>query len=184
MRLQEGMNYVDGIPVKLTRRSRRRINLRIAQDGTVCLSVPRRWATVAEGEAFLSANWPWAVASRAKVLAQPAKVQLPLTREEINALSATLGELHSAWCARLDEVCVTWGMRRMKTLWGSCHFAKRHVVYSTSLARVPRELAEYVVVHELTHLRAHDHGPRFRALMDERLPGWRDLRRRLRTGGE
>ena len=38
---------------------------------------------------------------------------------------------------------------------------------------------EYVVVHELTHLRAPNHGPAFYALMDARLPGWRQLRRRL-----
>lgn len=180
MRLHEGTNYVDGIPVALTRRATRRIGLRIAQDGTICLSVPRRLATIAEGEKFLSANWQWALAARAKVLAQPAKVQKPVSQEEIEALSATLGELHSAWCARLGETGVTWKTRRMKTLWGSCHYAKRHIVYSTSLARVPRELAEYVVVHELTHLRAHDHGPAFRALMDQRLPDWRTLRRRLR----
>jgi len=35
------------------------------------------------------------------------------------------------------------------------------------------------VVHELTHLKAASHGPRFYALMDARLPGWKDLRRRL-----
>ena len=44
----------------------------------------------------------------------------------------------------------------------------------------PRELVEYVVVHELTHLRAHDHGPAFKAFMDARLPDWRLRRRRLR----
>ncbi len=180
MRLHEGINYVDGIPVKLTRRATRRIGIRIAQDGTVCLSVPRRLATIAEGERFLGDNWQWALSARAKVLAQPVKAQKPISREELDALSAMLGELHSSWCERLGETDVTWKTRRMKSLWGSCHYAKRHVVYSASLARVPRELAEYVVVHELTHLRVHNHGPAFRALMDARLPGWRSLRRRLR----
>ena len=37
----------------------------------------------------------------------------------------------------------------------------------------------YIVVHELTHLKAANHGPRFYALMDARLPGWKELRRRL-----
>jgi hypothetical protein len=53
------------------------------------------------------------------------------------------------------------------------------VVYNAELVRAPRELIEYVVVHELTHLKVSNHGPRFRALMDERLPGWSVLRRRL-----
>jgi predicted metal-dependent hydrolase len=54
------------------------------------------------------------------------------------------------------------------------------VVYSAALARVPRELVEYVVVHELTHLKAHGHGEDWKRLMDMRLPEWRLLRRRLR----
>ena len=55
--------------------------------------------------------------------------------------------------------------------------------YSLDLAREPRELVEYVVVHELTHLRVHDHGPSFQTLMDARLPDWRLRRRQLRHTG-
>ena len=183
MRLHEGMNCVDGVPVMVTRKARRRINLRVSQDGTVWLSVPRRWATLAEGESFLRANWRWAVDARAKVLSQPVKAQRPVGEDEMMFLEIALADLHSSWCERLGEPGVTWNTRRMKSLWGSCHFTKRHVVYSTSLARVPRELVEYVVVHELTHLRVHDHGRDFQALMDARLPGWRALRRRLAHGG-
>jgi len=70
-------------------------------------------------------------------------------------------------------------MRAMKTLWGSCHIVRRRITYNTELARVPRELVEYVVVHELTHLKVASHGPKFYRLMDARLPGWKELRRRL-----
>ena len=56
---------------------------------------------------------------------------------------------------------------------------KRQTTYNAELARVPRELVEYVVVHELTHLQAANHGPRFYALMDKRLPGWKLRRRTL-----
>ena len=67
----------------------------------------------------------------------------------------------------------------MKTLWGVCHFSKRQITYARQLALKPRELVEYVVVHELTHLKVHNHGAAFKALMDARLPNWRSLRRRL-----
>ena len=79
----------------------------------------------------------------------------------------------------MEEDDVTWKIRRMKTLWGSCHFRNRYIVYSAELAHVPRPMVEYVVVHELTHLKAHNHGPQFYALMDERLPDWKTLRRKL-----
>ena len=69
----------------------------------------------------------------------------------------------------------------MKSLWGSCQWRKRLITLNAELARVPRELVEYVVVHELTHLRVHDHGPQFKALMNARLPQWHPLRRRLNS---
>ena len=87
--------------------------------------------------------------------------------------------MHDLWCARLGEGGVTWRVRALKSLWGSCHIRRRHILYNADLARAPNELLEYVVVHELTHLKVPNHGPRFRALMDERLPGWQRLRRRL-----
>ena len=156
-----GRNFIDGIAVDVVRKRVRRINVRVSADGVIHLSVPSWGCTIAEGEAFLRANWKWAVSARAQ------------------ALAVLLAELHAAWCARLGEAGVTWKLRTMKTLWGSCHFRKRHVTYNRELARAPRELVEYVVVHELTHLRAPNHGPAFYALMDARLPGWRALRRAL-----
>lgn len=177
--LKTGRNYLDGIPVDVERKRIRRINIRIGPDGTVKLSVPKWWATVAEGEAFLRSKWKWAVAARTKMLSTPAAAKSPPTRDQLYRLATALGELNGQWALRLGEGGVSWKLRDMKTLWGSCHFAKRSVTYSTGLARAPRELVEYVVVHELTHLKAHGHGPDFYALMDERLPGWKALRRRL-----
>ena len=103
-------------------------------------------------------------------------------QSEVLELKGLVAELHGAWCVRLGEEGVGWSTRRMKSIWGSCHIRRRRVVYSLELARKARELVEYVVVHELTHLRVADHGPGFQRLMDERLPGWRDLRRRLNRG--
>lgn len=174
-----GRNFIDGIAVDVERKRVRRINVRVAPDGVVHLSIPAWGCTIAEGEAFLRANWKWAVAARTKAMARRAAARDPISPEQSTTLLSLLAELHSSWCARLGEEGVTWKVRAMKTLWGSCHFRKRHVTYSLGLARVARELVEYVVVHELTHLRVSNHGPAFYALMDERLPGWRVLRRRL-----
>ena len=174
-----GRNFIDGIAVDVERKRVRRINVRIAPDGVIHLSIPAWGCTIAEGETFLRANWKWAVAARARAMARRTAAKEPVTPEQNAALAALLAELHDSWCIRLGEANVTWKIRTMKTLWGSCHFRKRHVTYSRALARVSRELVEYVVVHELTHLRAPNHGPAFYALMDSRLPGWRTLRRLL-----
>ena len=174
-----GRNFIDGIEVDVVRKRVRRINIRVSRDGIIHLSIPAWGCTIAEGEAFLRANWKWAVSARAKALARRATASPPLTSEQVQAFVNRLAQLHADWCARLGEAGVTWKLRTLKTIWGSCHFRKRHVTYNRELARVSAELVEYVVVHELTHLRVPNHGPAFYALMDARLPGWRQLRRRL-----
>ena len=83
------------------------------------------------------------------------------------------------WAARVGEDGVSWKIRRVKSLWGCCHWRDRYITYNAELAHAPRDLVEYVVAHEYTHFAVHNHGPKFRALMDERLPGWQTLRRRL-----
>ncbi len=180
--LHSGENVVAGIPVDVERKRIRRINIRVKPDGRVHLSVPKWWATLKDGEEFLLSKWEWVVKTRAGVLARPAAVRTPCTDEEIAALSALLRELNSAWAQRLAEPGVEWKVRRLKSAWGSCRFRRRSITYSAELARVPRAYVEYVVVHELTHLKAPNHGPLFYRLMDERLPDWRRLRRELNKG--
>jgi predicted metal-dependent hydrolase len=61
----------------------------------------------------------------------------------------------------------------MKTKWGSCSIAARRIWLNLELAKKPVECLEYVVVHELVHLRERHHNERFIALMDKHLPQWR-----------
>ena len=177
--LHSGENLVYGVPVDVERKRIRRINIRVNPDGRVHLSVPKWWATLKDGEEFLFSKWKWVLKTRAEVLARPVVVRPPCTEEEIAALKALLQELNSVWAQRLGEPNVTWKVRRLKSVWGSCHFRRRSITYNAELARVSRAHVEYVVVHELTHLKAPNHGPLFYGLMDARLPGWKCLRREL-----
>ena len=174
-----GENIVNGVAVVVERKPTRRINIRVTRDGQVRLSVPKWRATLGDGEAFLLEKWPWIAKTRAEMLARPAPSRLPVADEDRRRVMDLLGRMTAQWAERLGEGGVSCRFRLMKTLWGSCHWRRRLVTYNTELAHVPEDLAEYVVVHELTHLRAHDHGPSFCALMDARLPGWKTLRRRL-----
>ena len=181
--LHTGENFVGGVPVDVERKRIRRINIRVKPDGRVHLSVPKWWATLKDGEQFLLSKWGWVAKTRAEVLARPAASRSPCTDEEVEALRALLAELNDAWARRLCEPGVTWRIRRLKSAWGSCRFRRRSITYSSELARAPRAHVEYVVVHELTHLKAPNHGPAFYRLMDERLPGWKTLRRDLNRAG-
>jgi predicted metal-dependent hydrolase len=71
-----------------------------------------------------------------------------------------------------------WGARYMRSQWGSCS-ARGRVSLNTHLVKVPRRLLDYVVVHELCHVRHHDHSRRFYALLDGHLPDWEARRDEL-----
>ena len=177
--LHSGHNEFGGLPVEVVRKRIRRINLRVAADGTVCLSVPKWWATLREGEEFLREKWKWVLKTRAEILARSAEKRTHVTEAELVALKGLLEELNDKWSFELRQFNVRWDVRKVSSFWGSCKWGSRRITYNEELAHAPRELVEYVVIHEYTHFDAHDHGPRFYALMDERLPGWQALRKRL-----
>lgn len=163
----------------VVRKRVRRISIRIAEDGRVCLTVPKWWSTLREGEAFLRSKWSWIQKTLTAVQSRTPEARTPVGEEELARLADLLTELNAAWRTRLGEPPFDWKIRRAKSHWGCCHWTTRRITYNAELARLPRELVEYVVVHELTHFQAHDHGPRFQDLMDARLPEWKSLRRRL-----
>jgi predicted metal-dependent hydrolase len=70
-------------------------------------------------------------------------------------------------------------VQRMKTKWGTCNAASRSIRLNTDLAKKPPQCLEYIVVHEMVHLRESTHNDRFLTLMDRFMPGWRFLRAEL-----
>jgi predicted metal-dependent hydrolase len=70
-------------------------------------------------------------------------------------------------------------IQRMKTKWGGCNHVRRNIRLNTDLARKPRECLEYVLVHELVHLREPTHNQRFMQLMHEAMPNWLHCRDEL-----
>lgn len=94
-------------------------------------------------------------------------------------LRAALAELVPRWEQRLGVQIQAVGIKRMKTLWGSCKPEARRVWFNLELAKKPRPCLEYVVVHELAHLIDRSHGERFTELMNEHLPRWPALRAEL-----
>ena len=70
-------------------------------------------------------------------------------------------------------------VQRMKTKWGSCNITDRRIWLNLELAKKPPECLEYVLVHELVHLRERQHNASFTAYMDDLLPNWRSVRDQL-----
>ena len=88
-------------------------------------------------------------------------------------LRESILSLSDVWEPVIGETVATWGVRRMRTRWGSCNIRARRIWLNLELARRPIGCLEYVVVHEMVHLLERGHNRRFYALMDQFLPGWR-----------
>lgn len=80
------------------------------------------------------------------------------------------------WQPRMGVEVGGWGIKRMKTKWGSCNITDRRIWLNLELAKKPPECLEYVLVHELVHLLERQHNAIFTAHMDRLLPNWRSLR--------
>jgi len=102
-----------------------------------------------------------------------------LSRYYREQLKARIPDLISKWETKLDVQSCGWGVKRMKTKWGSCSTGRKYIWLNLELAKKPLRCLEYVVVHELVHLLEDSHSKRFIGLMDEHLPAWQRLRSEL-----
>ena len=87
---------------------------------------------------------------------------------------------------RLRELAAQYGFEfnqvRIKhnvSNWGSCS-SKKNINLNLNLMRLPAELRDYVMLHELCHLREMNHGPQFKALLASVCPDWQRLRAELK----
>lgn len=100
-------------------------------------------------------------------------------REQLKDLIPPLLE---KWQAILGVQAIHWGIKKMKTKWGSCNVKAGRIWLNLELAKKPVVCLEYIVVHELVHLLERNHTERFNALMDGFLPDWTSRRALLNSG--
>lgn len=83
------------------------------------------------------------------------------------------------WEPTLKVNVAAYFLQRMKTKWGSCNHKARHIRLNTELAKKPKDLLEYVIVHEMVHLIEPTHSDRFIAILAAHYPFWREARAEL-----
>ena len=109
------------------------------------------------------------IAQRQKVLREWYRKQLKIF----------IPQLIAEWEPIMGVKVADWGVKRMKTKWGTCNITARRIWLNLELATKPFPCLEYVVVHEMVHLLERYHNKRFWALMDKFLPDWPALRDEL-----
>ena len=83
------------------------------------------------------------------------------------------------WEKKLGVSVTAYFLQRMKTKWGSCNHKAGNIRLNTELVKKPKDLVEYVIVHEMVHLLEPTHNDRFITILTEHYPGWRDARAEL-----
>ena len=83
------------------------------------------------------------------------------------------------WQPRLGVKVSGYFLQRMKTKWGSCNHIDGNIRLNTELVKKPKDLLEYVVVHEMVHLLEPTHSERFQLLLHKHYPTWREARAEL-----
>lgn len=94
-------------------------------------------------------------------------------------LKEKIPALIAKWEPVIGVTVSEWGVKKMKTRWGTCTTEARRIWINLELAKKSPRCLEYIVVHEMVHLLERHHNDRFLALMDKFLPNWRLIREEL-----
>jgi predicted metal-dependent hydrolase len=159
----------------------------VRDDGSVRVTVPR-WGSQREGQAFALREHAWIekqrqriADERRRILAAPREstssdadaVLRDRARRELPARLLELAAVHGLTVARVS-------VRNQKWRWGSCSLSA-HICLNWRLIRMPEYVRDYVMIHELMHLKRMDHSPRFWKFVAAACPDYQTARRWLRT---
>ena len=156
------------------------MRLMVRPGGAVVLTVPERFSA-ATIELFLARHTEWIERS---VQRMGALKPLPSGKKEYTrhreAARVFVRERLVYWNSIYRFQYQRVAIKNTRSLWGSCS-RKGNLNFSYKLLFLPREVADYVIVHELCHLKEHNHGRGFWRLVAETQPDYLRLRRELRT---
>lgn len=160
----------------------RRYLLRVLRGGAVRVTLPRRGSR-AEAEDLVRRHAGWIARQRARLAAIPPVAVWPeesraLRREAAALLTARARELAARHGLAPSRIAV----RRQRSRWGSCS-RRGAIALNWRLLHAPDFARDYVILHELMHLREHNHSPRFWALVEAAAPRRREAETWLKRHG-
>ena len=170
-----------GIQLYFVRHRRaRRYLLRVEPDGRVRVTIPRG-GSKREADAFALRHRDWIARQRARLPPLPflaVEERRALIRKAKQELPARLMQLAADHGLAVTRISV----RNQRSRWGSCG-RDGHICLNWRLVRMPAWVRDYVMVHELMHLRRLDHSPAYWKLVAKAVPDYEAARRWLRVHG-
>jgi hypothetical protein len=161
-------------------RRARRYLLRVDDDGRVRITIPRGGSRRG-ADAFLHRHTGWIARQRTRL---EARIRLPdedrerSRRRAAVELPARVRELAAAHGVRITKITI----RNQRTRWGSCG-ANGHLSLNWRLVVMPAWVRDYVIIHELMHVRCPDHSPAYWRLVAEACAYHQEARQWLRRYG-
>lgn len=171
-------------PIKIIRTNRCSIAIKIKLSGEIEVRVPMQMTDV-QVQIFLQKKEDWLIARQQEIQKQQQQTK-PLTDAEIQALVKQAAEVlpeRVAYFATL--IGVTYGritIRKQKTKWGSCS-SKGNLNFNCLIMLMPKEVQDYLVVHELCHRKEMNHSARFWAEVATILPQYQEQENWLKVHG-
>jgi predicted metal-dependent hydrolase len=161
------------------RRAKRYV-LRVRPDGALRVTIPRGGSR-AEALRFAERHLAWAARERARSAAaaplDPAaeRALRARARDELVPELLALARAHGLAVSRVS-------IRNQRSRWGACS-PNGHITLNYRLIQMPPEVRDYVLLHELMHLRQPDHSRRFWRLVESVCPRFREAERWLKSSG-
>jgi len=171
-------------PVFVRHPRARRYLLRVEDDGRLRVTLPR-WGSKREAAAFAEREHAWIEKQRARVAGQraasaresmPKEIEQELRNRAKRELPARLLELAARHALTVTRVSI----RNQRWRWGSCS-RSGHICLNWRLVQMPDAVRDYVMIHELMHLRRMDHSPKFWKLVEAACPTFQTSRAYLRA---
>lgn len=165
-----GYINVDGLKVEVQKKRIKNMHLHVRNDGSVYVSVPR-YVPIRDAEAFVKANMQWVNKQRLKFLSKPTAEEYKLRAEE---LKKKIDVFLPKWENITGLKCSSYHMQYMSSRWGSCIPSTGRICFNLQLVDKPDVCIEYVVLHELIHLRIKGHGAGFKNELSKYMPDWKE----------
>lgn len=94
-------------------------------------------------------------------------------------MKKTIPEMIEKWEKKIGVKVNEFGIKKMRTKWGTCNVEAKRIWLNLELAKKPLGCLEYIVVHEILHLLERSHNDKFKNLMNKYMPKWRFYRDEL-----
>ena len=181
--MQLGLPFEQHVDIELVRHPRaRRYVIRVGRDGGVRVTIPRG-GSKREAHEFADRERPWIDRERARLRretsaggeARSPDVDQAVRGRAKQELPPRLLELAAMHGLRVSRISV----RNQRWRWGSCS-RSGHICLNWRLVEMPPHIRDYVMIHELMHLKRMDHSPRFWTLVAAACPEYQIARRWLR----